>query len=561
MMPTRYTLGLDISTQSISAVVLDVDARAVTHQISLAYRDDSRLNGFGIESETLLLPPREPGEADQPPRMFLAGLDAVFSDLRDAGAPLGEIAAIAVSAQQHGHVYLNNRAKTAIHNLQDTASGGTSGGTADLATRFSGVFAYPRAPVWQTANTDHEAAEIRRGVGGKDAVIALSGSDSPLRFTGAVIRRVGRRFPEAYRATARISLLSSFFSAVLSGNPETPIDWGNGSGMSLMDYRNRAWSDELVVVVAEGLPGGTSALRDKLPGLGEPTRIAGLIASYFTGRYGVNPGCLVTIGSGDNPQSKVMTSGDLLSLGSSFVYMVDTSEPAVDVQGYANSMYDGVGRPFVFACRTNGAMVWDRTRAAIDAGAATDFAAADAILEATTPGSTVEIWQPYAESYPASPIIPNQSAGLVRDALTVRSARPELYPAIVDSTLSLIWHFARGFDRNSHGENPDEKRPLSVTGGPARSAPVLSRIAAIWNRPVYTIGDAGAATGSAVSAWKAFCDHTGVAADLDALRLGLLPRSEQIAPDPAIVSLYHGTGGSGGYIERLIARFAELTRN
>lgn len=562
----RYTLGIDVSTQSISAVILDIERKSVVQQLSLAYREDPRLNRFGIEFDSLLVPPREPGEAEQPPLMFLTGLDAILADLSAAGAPLAEVGALSVSAQQHGHVYLGEKAaglitalggdRGAVGGPSTAGSAGGGSGTASaegpgLAVRLREAFSYGTAPIWQSANTGTEAEEIRHALGGVEATVRLSGSDSPLRFTGAVVRRIGKRYPEIYAETARVSLLSNFFTAVLTARPDAPIDWGNGSGMSLMDYTKREWSQELLAAVAAGLPGDASGLRAILPPVQTPAAIAGPIARYFVERYGFDPGCLVAVGSGDNPQSKVMTTGDLFSLGSSFVYMVDTPEPTVDLQGYANSMYDGIGRPFVFACRTNGAMVWDQVRAIYGA----DITRADAALAATPAGSRVEIWQPYAESYPVSPVIPNT---------TVESGAgsfEEVYPALVDAALVSSWYYARGFDRGTG--------PLAVTGGPAHSIPILTRIAAIWKRPVYTIGDAGAAVGSAVGAWWARRLHDTAAAgptealeaDLEALRRALLPRGDEIAPDPEMVERYHGSAirddGTSGFIAEFISRFEQ----
>ncbi len=533
----RYTLGLDVSTQSISAVVLDLERGAIVQQLSLAYREDKRLNRFGIEFDSLLVTAREPGEAAQPPRMFLAGLDAVLEDLSRAGAPLGEIAAVAVSAQQHGHVYLSNQATDVIAALD----GPKSSADVALAERFRGAFSYGAAPIWQSANTAREADEIRAFAGGREEIVRLSGSDSPLRFTGAVIRRVANRFPEVYRETAQIALLSSFISSVLAGRPEAPIDWGNGSGMTMMDYSRREWSEDLLAAVAAGQPEGTEGLRRRLPSLAAPTDIVGSIATYFVERYGLNPDCRVTVGSGDNPQSKVMSNGDLFSLGSSFVYMVDTPEPTVDLQGYANSMYDGIGRPFVFACRTNGAMVWDRIRSGHNAS----IDQADAALRATPIGSQVVVWQPYAESYPVSPAIGNSAVETGTGEFATQ------YAGLVDGALAMTWHYARGFDTGSG--------PIAVTGGPSGSREILERIAAMWNRPVYTIGDAGAAMGSAVSAWYSRRLAEGGAVDsvpdeLAKIREALLPPGTQIEPDSKAVEAYHG---DDGFVSRFVTVFEQ----
>lgn len=537
-MSGSYTLGFDVSTQSMSAVVLDAAATPATvvAEVSIPYRDDPRLNRYGIDFETLLVPPRVAGEADQPPEMFLAALDAAFADLSAKGVDLSRIAAISVSAQQHGHVYLNDAGSAAIAALETPVGAGTSGDSdngassrsvgdgvarggdnwGDLVGRFRGAFAYGTAPIWQTADSQSDADDIRQAVGGTERVVELSGSDSPARFTGAVVRRTARRFPDAWAQTVRVHLLSSFISGVLSANPDCPIDWGNGAGMTLMDYRRREWSSTLLDAVG-------ADVAERLPGLASPVTVAGTIAKYFVERYGVSPHCLVNIGSGDNPQSKVMIDGDLLSLGSSFVYMVDTGEPVVDLQGYANSMYDGLGRPFVFACRTNGAMVWDRLRGLYGA----DFDTAERALETAAPGGSVAVWQPYAESYPVAPPIDEPA---IRDGSV---AFNEAYPAVVDSALVLTRHYARGFERGSGA--------LALTGGPATSAAIQKRVASLFERPVVVTGSSGAALGSALSAWRTVLAEMGARdpdAEMSRIRREVVPPERTVEPDPEIVSAY-----------------------
>ncbi len=525
-MNDTLTLGIDVSTQSISAVAIrpEPGPATVVAEHTIAYRDDPRLNRFGIDHDTLLVPPRVAGEADQPPEMFLAGLDALFEDLRKQRLDLSRIAAISVSAQQHGHVYLSAEGLENISRLNnggtDLHGAGLSGASADLVTLLSGSFAYGTAPIWQTADSQFAADEIRSATGGTRAVVEASGSDSPARFTGAVMRRTARRFPEAWQKTALVSLLSSFISGVLTARPDCPIDWGNGAGMTLMDYRTRQWSPELMQAVAADLPGGVDALKRKLPETTSPVIPVGTIAGYFVTRYDFSPECMVNAGSGDNPQSKVMIDGDLLSLGTSFVYMVDTGEPVVDLQGYANSMYDGLGRPFVFACRTNGAMVWDRLRNAFG----TDYAVADSALDAAKPGATVAIWQPYAESYPVAPPVDNPAAR------TGSGTFRELYPAVVDSALVLTRHYARGFETN--------RGPLALTGGPARSEAIVKRVAAVFERPVIVMESSGAATGSALSAWQTLCGTLGRDADTDRIRRELVSSESSVPPDPELVTAF-----------------------
>lgn len=535
----RWTLGLDISTQSISATILDPAAGRVVTEHSIAYRDDRRTNGFGIAFDSLLVPPRAPGEADQPPLMFLAALDAVFADLTATGMDLGRLGAIAVSAQQHGHVYLTDEADATFADLAGAPADD------DLVARFRRAFSYGTAPIWQTANTATQVAEIAAGAGGTAAVRELSGSDNPLRFTGAVIRRVAQEFPTAWDATARVHLLSSFLSGVLAGRADCPIDWGNGSGMTLMDYRRRDWSPELLEAVAAGLPGGAAGLRRRLPEVTSPLDVVGPVARYFVNRYGVAEDCVVTAGSGDNPQSKVMTGGDLLSLGTSFVLMVDTGTPVIDDNGFANAMYDGLGLPFVFACRTNGALVWEQLRRRFGIG--DDWDACSRALADHRPGETIVTWQPFAESYPVAPAY---DAPELEAAVRAGETFDRWYAAVVDSALVLTWAYAETFDPRWSGSD----EPLAITGGPSGDDEIARRVAAIWRRPVIRVAAGGAATGSAVSAAAAL-QHAAAGGGerleteaLDRLRHQLIPPEPPIAPDPELVRAYHEEGAAAAII-------------
>ena len=243
----RTVLGIDASTQSLSAVLLDEKTGEILWNRSLAYRDDPRLVGFGFEHDTMIIPPREAGEAEQPPRLFIAALDALFSDLKAAGFDTAAIAAINTSGQQHGHVYLNDQAKALFARLRDTASAKDT-----LLSLLGDSFAYGGAPIWKTANTAAEAEHIRQAVGGKEAIIRLTGSDMPLRFSVTVHRKLAIRYPAAYAATRHILQISSFIPAILAGDCTIPIDFGNACGTGLMNYRQRAWDEALLDAATSG---------------------------------------------------------------------------------------------------------------------------------------------------------------------------------------------------------------------------------------------------------------------------------------------------------------------
>ena len=537
-MSTHTVLGIDASTQSLSGVLLEIATGAVIWSKSLAYRDDPRLAGFGFEHDSMVMPPREVGEAEQPPRLFIAALDALLGDLQASGMDTASIAAINTAGQQHGHVYLGEAARSAFASLRENAH------QENLLTALKDCFAYGGAPIWKTANTTGEAEHIRKKTGGKAAIIERTGSDIPLRFAACVHRKLAGRYPQAYAATRHILQISSLIPAILVGDCTIPLDFGNACGTGIMNYRARQWDETVLQAVAADLPGGAVALAAKLPPLAHPLTACGTIAAYFQRRYGFSADCRIIVGSGDNPQSKVLASGDLLSLGTSFVYMISSPEAAIDPNGAANAMYDGLGRPFNFGCRTNGALAWDRLRLRHGIPAR-DYAAAEAALEQVAPGSRLRFWHPDSESFPLIAAHPDP---LRLDGATSDFASD--YAGAVDSALGLVYRYGMKITGASAGQEP-----ISVCGGPSASPAILRRIAAIWKRPAIAAGQAGAALGAAVAAAIAIEPEAGRDRLVQRLRQAIIAGKPVSQPDPLMVQAYHAPGG---YLDQLESAFEKL---
>ncbi|MFO7729861.1 MAG: FGGY family carbohydrate kinase [Spirochaetia bacterium] len=558
------SLGIDLSTQSITGVLVDPTDGKVVYEHSLSYTADTRLDGFGIDHQSFIIPPRRHGEADQPPALFLTALEALLEDMQGEAVPMQRIAVINLSAQQHGHVYLNRNFEAALQALKSSEKAPQPIGR--LAHLMGDIFSYQTAPIWMTSDTGEEADHIRTAVGGKADMIQLSGSDSPLRFTGAVVRRVGRHYPEEYRRTARILLLNTFVAAVLSGRVDVACDFGNACGTSLLNYRKKQWDQNLIRVAAMGLPEGATGLLQKLPALTEPYAAVGTIAAYFQDRFGLAAECRIAAGSGDNPQTKVLIPQNLLSLGTSFVHMVSNDSPVVDENGFANSMYDGLGRPFMFGCRTNGALVWDRIRSMYNLKK-NEYDPAEKALSESPAGSSLLLYQPYQESFPVSPEIPLQRyegspADLGHD-----------YSGIIDSSLALLYYYSSNFSGGSRSQGGSytqgdqaargsvkgstaEPERLYITGGPAGSPEILKRIAGLWNCEVVTIGSIGAALGAAAAGIKTLSE-AGYPLNPETSIEQLLTIETKVVPDPVYVQAYHG---EGGYLRRLISIFENRNR-
>jgi xylulokinase len=548
----RLALGLDTSTQGFTAVVIDIDSKEILRigdggkkAHSLDYLKDPRLNIFGINDD-YILPPRVKGEADQPPKMFFTALDAMCNDLKERlgnhDLGLEDIVVINHSGQQHGHFYWNEAGLRSIENLKDPESA-----EKDLVANLEGGLAYLTAPIWMTANTNQEADALRRAAGGKEAMIQLSGSDSPLRFTGAIASRVAGQFPEAFTDTVKIELIGNAIPSILAGNSKTNVDWANGCGMSLMDYQRKQWSNELMEGAAQGTEFSSEDFQGKFPGLASPDDFIGNISQYFVQKHGFNPNCKIVRGSGDNPQTKVLVPGDLLSLGTSFVNMVSTKGETFDMQGYANAMYDGVDRPFMFGCRTNGAAVWDKAREEYGLGKK-EYGPAEKALTTVKPGSLEMVfWQPRSESFPVSGELDLIRLNNDGDVFEGESTLGRDYGGIIDTSLAAVYLYSKGFARQTN-------EPLYVAGGANESPGVMRRVRGIWGRPTIPI-EVGAALGAAVAGARAYLGSEGSPQNIDKYSQEVLGKKTQTYPDAADVDAYHR---EGGYLKRIGSRLDRL---
>ena len=192
----KLFLGLDSSTQSLSAVVIDYDRRKVVYEKSLNF--DHALPP--TKPKTACCPIRDPLVKHSPPLMWAEALDLLFATMKKEGVALGDILAVSGSGQQHGSVYFNNHAAAALANLDSGKS---------LVENLKGIFSRSTSPIWMDSSTARECAEIRRELGGlkarprKPARMRLS--DSPDRKS-ASFTKPSRKLtpgPRASRWSAR----------------------------------------------------------------------------------------------------------------------------------------------------------------------------------------------------------------------------------------------------------------------------------------------------------------------------------------------------------------------
>jgi xylulokinase len=340
-------LGLDSSTQSLSAIVLEADGdrRRVAFESSLQF--DEALPHYRTTHG--VLPSDDPATAASPPLLWAEALDVMMARIGQSGLDLSRLAAISGSAQQHGSVYLNARAAPALAALDPSRP---------LAEQLGGIFSRNVAPIWMDSSTSAECAEIEAAVGGDRALAQRTGSRAFERFTAAQIRKFSKTNPAGYAATDRIHLVSSFLATLLTGW-HAPLDPGDASGTNLMDLAACQWWPAAVDSTAGGLA-------IKLPAIAPASAVVGTLSDYWRTRYGLPPANVIAW-SGDNPCSLVGTGlvreGRIaVSLGTSDTVFGLMREPRVDHTGTGHVFGAPTGDYMGLTCFKNGSLARERIR-------------------------------------------------------------------------------------------------------------------------------------------------------------------------------------------------------
>jgi xylulokinase len=355
-----YALGLDSSTQSSSAIVIDTATGTIVAEASINFGE--RLPQY--EAPQGFIPAGPAGEVHSDPRMWLDALELLLEQLKGQ-CDLSRVAAISGAGQQHGSVYLKDSWFEAVQSLSASQS---------LSDQLAACLSRATSPIWMDSSTGTECQEIAAAVGGDTSVCAKSGSIAIERFTGPQIRRFYQQDAAAYAATARIHLVSSFLCSVLCG-ADAPIDTGDGAGMNLLNIQTWSWDDDLLAATAP-------ELSNKLPNVQPGQTTAGQIAPYFVEKFGFKPGTPITVFTGDNPSSLVGMGASrpgklVISLGTSDTFFAAMPGVVADPHGCGHVFGNPAGGSMSLQCFVNGSLAreevkdrfnydWDQFTAAFD---------------------------------------------------------------------------------------------------------------------------------------------------------------------------------------------------
>jgi xylulokinase len=518
----KLFLGLDSSTQSLSAVIIDADRRKVVYEKSLNF--DQALPQYGTQNG--VLPNADPLVKHSSPLMWAEALDLLFSEMKKDGVPLGQILAISGSGQQHGSVYLNNKAAKILANLNPTQS---------LVENLHGVFSRKTSPIWMDSSTAEECAEIRTKLGGIEATAKATGSDAFERFTGPQIRKFAKTEPAAYMKTSHIALVSSFMASLLAGKI-APIDHGDGAGMNLMDIRKKVWHPDALAATAPDL-------KQKLPPLAESWKVVGTVSPYFVEKFGLNPKTQTIAWSGDNPCSVIglglIKAGMVaISLGTSDTYFGSMKQCQTDAHGEGHVFGSPTGDYMTLICFKNGSLAREKIR---NAYGIKDWKKFGEALTATPPGGNGGILLPWFEAE----IVPRvNKPGIHRFDLDEKDAAANCRAIVEGQMMSMRLHSLW------MKVAPD---CIYATGGASDNVSLLQVMADVMNcRVLRTEVSKSAALGAALRAAHGWLVHAGQKPKWEDVVAGFtkpIPGSE-IRPNPKAAKVY----------DQLIEKYARCER-
>ena len=469
-------LGLDSSTQSLSAFVIDTASGQVMLEESLSY--GAELPEFGSPHGFLPHPDAQVRHAN--PLLWVAAVDALFAKIAARGFDLGQLSGVSGAAQQHGSVYLRTRISDAPPWSEKTP----------LHEQVRPLLSRATSPIWMDSSTAAECGEIAAALGGDSALVTISGSRAVERFTGPQIRKFWKTEPTAYATTAEITLVSAFIASVLIGQ-SAPIDHGDGAGMNLLELTTGRYSRALLEATAP-------ELEQKLPrAVPSATRI-GSISPYFVSRYGFAPGTPVLAFTGDNPSSLVGMGATepgkfVISLGTSDTVFAAMSEARTDPRGYGHVFGNPAGGFMCLISFANGSLA----RELVAERAALSWPAFErGLLSETRPGNDGNWMLPY--------FFPETTPKLLEPHVDLYgSAEFRAFREPASNARAIVEAQALSMQRHSDwiGEAP---KCLRVTGGASKNRGILQVLADVFEARVETLhSSSSAALGGALRAAQA----------------------------------------------------------
>ena len=437
-------IGIDSGTQSVKAVVLDLDTRKV---IAEARAPHTLISGLPV------------GHMEQQPEEWASAMDFVITEVTtQIGTEQAKrVRGIGVSGQQHGFVPLDE----------------------------NGHVIRP-AKLWCDTSTAPECALITKKLGGPKAAIRKTGNLILPGFTAPKILWLKRHEPANYRKLRHVLLPHDYLNFHLTGNYF--MEFGDASGTALMAVRTRTWSKDAINAIDR-------SLGKYLPQISASHEAAGTLRPDLAAKFGLSPDVVVSAGGGDNMMGAIGTGNVsagvvTASFGTSGTIYAYANKPVIDPDGEIAAFCSSTGGWLPLLCTMNVTTVTEQMRALFGYDHAK---LADAIAAAPA-GAGGLVLLPYLAGE-RTPNVPDGSGVMVGLTAKTFSAGHLARAAMEGATMGMNYGLRRLAVLGVRAKE------IRVTGGGAKS-PVWRQIMAdIFGVPVVAmVEDEGAALGGALQA-------------------------------------------------------------
>jgi xylulokinase len=434
-------IGIDSGTQSVKAVVLDLDSHTVTAE---ARAPHTLIEGLPV------------GHMEQHPQGWISAMDTVILEVTRK-IDRARVRGIGVSGQQHGFVPLDGR----------------------------GEVIRP-AKLWCDTSTTAECIRITNRLGGAKAAIRKTGNLILPGFTAPKILWLKRHEPSNYRRLRHVLLPHDYLNFHLTGN--YCMEFGDASGTALMDVRRRAWSRDAFTAIDRNLA-------DWLPPLSESHEAAGMLRPELARQYGLSPEVVISAGGGDNMMGAIGTGNVSpgvisASFGTSGTIYAFAKKPVVDPQGEIAAFCSSTGGWLPLLCTMNVTTVTEQVRALFRY----DLAELEMAVTGAPVGAHGLVLLPYFAGE-RTPNVPDGTGVLLGLNQNSFNAGDLARAAMEGVTMGMNYGLRR------LAELGVKAKEIRLTGGGAKSAVWRQIMADIFGVPVVgMVEDEGAALGGALQA-------------------------------------------------------------
>jgi len=275
--------GIDCGTQGTKVVIVD----------------DQHGTILGSGSAPHALISDASGRREQQAEWWITALKEAFHQaVAAAGIDPAQIAALAVSGQQHGFVALDEAGEV-LHTVK----------------------------LWCDTSTAEENAWLLAQLGGEEGSLAQLGLTLATGYTASKILWFRQQHPELWQRLATMLLPHDYLNFWLTG--ERRAEYGDASGSGLFDIRQRCWDRRTVELIDN-----SGRLWRALPPLVSAEQPVGIVCERAIQVLGLRAGTLVASGGGDNMMAAIGTGniqpGMLtMSLGTSGTLFSCADSPVV----------------------------------------------------------------------------------------------------------------------------------------------------------------------------------------------------------------------------------------